>query len=153
MEFIRSTPLLVQLYFLFFVFPDYGIVMEASSWKTHPDYTADFLMGNDLAVIDLGVEAPANVQRYQLYQGTDEIGKTVTRVGYGHSGTGMTGYDPATYSFYDGILRMGLNLWDTVGDPILEQPGGWIPDYRQGRSPSRASLRSGRAGAGARRRS
>jgi len=27
-EFIRSTPLLVQLYFLFFVFPDYGIVLS-----------------------------------------------------------------------------------------------------------------------------
>lgn len=27
-EFVRSTPLLVQLYFLFFVLPDYGIVMS-----------------------------------------------------------------------------------------------------------------------------
>ena len=27
-EFIRSTPLLVQLYFLFFVFPEYGIVLS-----------------------------------------------------------------------------------------------------------------------------
>jgi polar amino acid transport system permease protein len=28
-EFVRSTPLLVQLYFLYFVFPEYGIVLPA----------------------------------------------------------------------------------------------------------------------------
>lgn len=51
----------------------------------------DSSSNNDLAIVWLSRPAPLAADRYQLYRDTDEIGKTMTLVGYGVPGTGSSG--------------------------------------------------------------
>ncbi len=46
---------------------------------------------NDLALVWLSNPAPLAAQRYNLYRSSDELGQTMTLVGYGLPGTGVTG--------------------------------------------------------------
>lgn len=46
---------------------------------------------NDLALVWLNGLAPTSAERYDLYRGSDELGQTMTMVGYGVPGTGTTG--------------------------------------------------------------
>lgn len=46
---------------------------------------------HDLALIRLQNPAPAAAERYSIYRGSDEWGKSFTFVGYGTPGTGLTG--------------------------------------------------------------
>lgn len=46
---------------------------------------------NDLALVWLSNPAPMAAQRYNLYRSSDELGQTMTMVGYGLPGTGTTG--------------------------------------------------------------
>lgn len=55
-----------------------------------PTYDAD-QCNNDLALVWLSSSAPATAERYSLYRGNDEIGQTMTMVGYGIPGTGESG--------------------------------------------------------------
>ncbi len=46
---------------------------------------------NDLALVWLSIPATVTAQRYTLYRSSDELGQTMTMVGYGLPGTGATG--------------------------------------------------------------
>lgn len=46
---------------------------------------------NDLALVWLSASAPTQAERYSLYRSSDEIGQSLTMVGYGIPGTGATG--------------------------------------------------------------
>ena len=46
---------------------------------------------NDLALVWLNGSAPITAERYDLYRSSDELGQTMTMVGYGGPGTGTTG--------------------------------------------------------------
>lgn len=46
---------------------------------------------NDLALVWLSGAAPVAAERYSLYRNSDEIGRTLTMVGYGKLGTGDAG--------------------------------------------------------------
>lgn len=46
---------------------------------------------NDLALVWLNGPAPITAERYDLYRSSDELGQTMTMVGYGVPGTGTTG--------------------------------------------------------------
>lgn len=46
---------------------------------------------NDLALVWLSSAAPQDAERYGIYRASDEIGRTVTLVGYGMPGSGETG--------------------------------------------------------------
>jgi hypothetical protein len=46
---------------------------------------------DDIAVIELAELGPLHLAGYGLYTGTDEVGKLVNHVGYGHTGTGTSG--------------------------------------------------------------
>jgi len=46
---------------------------------------------DDLAIVWLNGHAPLSADRYDLYRSSDEIGQTLTMVGYGQPGTGATG--------------------------------------------------------------
>lgn len=52
---------------------------------------------NDLAIVWLTGHAPVTANRYELYRSSDEIGKTMTMVGYGQPGTGDSG-ESLTYT-------------------------------------------------------
>ena len=86
----------------------------------HPDWESDDSSNNDIAVIKLSNEAP-DVESYEIYRDTDEIGQTFTRVGYGLPGTGTTGQisfpeeDPP-------VKRFGQNVYDALSDIFSDPP-------------------------------
>lgn len=89
----------------------------------------DPLNGNDdLALVWLGGHAPVSADRYTLYRGSDDIGQTMTMVGYGVPGTGATG----ELSSYSGSpLRLKAdNQFDAEAAMLKSALGslmGWTP--------------------------
>lgn len=77
----------------------------------HPDWTPNgFLGGGDLALLRLS--APVmNIQAAMLHQGGGDLGQVGTAVGYGRTGTGLTGAQAGT----EGTLRGGQNVIDVLG--------------------------------------
>ncbi len=61
----------------------------------------------DLAVVTLSAPVPAAFRTYGLYTGALTAGTTLTLVGYGQSGSGVTGYDTSA-----GGRRVGKNNAD-----------------------------------------
>lgn len=77
----------------------------------HPEWTMnDFLGGADLALIKLSAPV-SNLATAALHQGGGELGSVATAVGYGQTGTGLTGAQPGT----NGTLRGGHNVIDALG--------------------------------------
>jgi len=77
----------------------------------HPDWTHnDFLSGGDLALLHLSSPI-TTLQAAQIYTGRDELGAVGTSVGFGRTGTGLTGEIPGTL----GTLRAGNNVLDVLG--------------------------------------
>ncbi len=64
--------------------------IASSQVLTHPNYdTAN--SNNDLALVWLSQDAPITAERYGIYRANNEIGKTITLVGYGIPGSGASG--------------------------------------------------------------
>ena len=77
----------------------------------HPDWVMnDFLGGGDLALIKLSAPV-ANASVATLHQGGGDLGNVGTAVGYGRTGTGITGSQSNT----EGTLRAGQNMLDVLG--------------------------------------
>ncbi|MGL6226179.1 MAG: hypothetical protein ACRC10_06085 [Thermoguttaceae bacterium] len=78
----------------------------------HPMYRGidSFAQTVDLAVLVLGTYAPQDAESYDLYRGTDELGKDMSFVGYGMGGDGPEG----EYLPY-GIKREGYNTYEITG--------------------------------------
>jgi hypothetical protein len=85
--------------------------ITASSWRVHPDYTGfnKPSVNDDLSVITLSSAAPSGVPTYALYSDPLTAGTTLTMVGYGRSGDGVSGYYVSA-SF--GVKRIGQNNAD-----------------------------------------
>ncbi len=64
--------------------------LSANSITIAPSYDA-LQDNNDLALVWLSSSAPVTADRYSLYRSDDEIGQTMTMVGYGTPGTGESG--------------------------------------------------------------
>lgn len=88
--------------------PNANILVPAANDPNVPYNPKDEAEGNDMALIRLPEIAPVGAEAYQLYTGNNEFAlpqQTVTYVGYGSSGTGMTGGD----SDVDAIQRLTIN--------------------------------------------
>jgi V8-like Glu-specific endopeptidase len=85
-----------------------GTAYDAARWIVHPGWTGDLAHGYDLALIELSTPV-LNVTPATRYVGGSEIGMTATVVGYGKTGTGVTGAN-----VYDGSKRGGTNIIDAV---------------------------------------
>jgi hypothetical protein len=90
--------------------------------------TYDAQSNNDLALVTLSSSAPVTANRYSLYRSSDEIGQTMTMVGYGQPGTGDTG----TLTTYSGNpLRLkASNQFDADAATLKSQLGStmsWTP--------------------------
>ena len=83
----------------------------------------------DLAIIELRQDAPADIPRYALYGGTQELGSPFVLTGYGLPGYGATGEDEA----FDlrPTKRAGLNRYEAIGDdfPVV---GYLVYDFDSG---------------------
>ena len=98
----------------------------STSVLVHPGHDAS--SNNDLALVWLPVSAPLAADRYQLYRGSDELGKTFTFAGYGKPGTGaagvMTGYTG------EPIRQKASNVFDAEMGRLKQEYGlalGWEP--------------------------
>lgn len=77
----------------------------------HPDWVMnDFLGGGDLALIRLSAPV-AGIDAADLHSGGGDLGNVGTAVGYGRTGTGLTGAQFGT----EGTLRAGQNMLDVLG--------------------------------------
>lgn len=87
--------------------------------KVHPGYNGDYLfVGNDLAIITLAGPAPAFVDRYDIYTGSDELEKTTRKVGWGTVGEGNTGTTTSPGSGW----RTGQNVWEMTAAQFWSNP-------------------------------
>jgi len=87
------------------------LAVSADHWIQHPQFDLSALgAGNDFALVKLSTPI-LDVTPAQLFRGSSEVGTTATIVGYGRTGTGLTGgTEPA------GTKRAGTNVIDTTGN-------------------------------------
>ncbi len=85
-------------------------VVVNPGWLGSADDVANLANGNDIALIQLAGNAPAGVEGYQIYRGSDEIGQVFDIYGYGTKGTGAAGT-----TTLDGDKRTGENQFDATG--------------------------------------
>jgi len=64
--------------------------IASSQVLVHPNYDSAN-SNNDLAIVWLSQDAPLTAERYGIYRASDEIGKTISLVGYGIPGSGAAG--------------------------------------------------------------
>ncbi|NTW99233.1 MAG: DUF4347 domain-containing protein, partial [Geobacteraceae bacterium] len=118
----NETPLSLDKLSIQFRLLDGGTVkIEVKTVYVHHDYNIEedsqghlIKIDYDIAIIELETEAPADADRYQIYRDHDEIGKLVTHVGYGLTGTGEKG---STESDYE--ARYGNNTYDMSQEDSL----------------------------------
>ncbi len=101
--------------------------VSASGARLQTAYDAS--QGNsDLAIIWLSGSAPVTAERYNPYRNTDEIGQTMTLVGYGLHGTGATG---ELNNFSDSPIRLqAKNQFEADASAlkaVLGSKMGWTP--------------------------
>jgi len=106
----------------FFNLPTERIGIPVAEFFIHPLWNGNFVNANDVAVLQLASNAPAEAERYDLYRQTDELNQLSVLVGYGQSGNGNEGA-----VFPNGRKRSGLNIYDAPGEifaPIFEDAFG-----------------------------
>ncbi|BAZ53315.1 peptidase S1 and S6 chymotrypsin/Hap [Nostoc sp. NIES-4103] len=97
--------------------------IRASEFYIHPDWNGEYLSGNDIAIIKLFQQAPPEIDRYDIYRGTDELNQVSTIVGYGVSGNGNTGA-----TILAGVKRSGQNIYEFLLGQFADVTGVIISD-------------------------
>jgi hypothetical protein len=92
-----------------------GANYNADEWFVHPNWATSGDESNLFAGWDLGLmrldQAVSNVAPASLFAGSDELGQAGTIVGFGATGTGLTGSQPNSA----GTKRAGTNTVDIAG--------------------------------------
>jgi hypothetical protein len=90
-----------------------GTTFTAVQGIVYPKWTGNLGAGYDIGLIQLSADAVAatNIAPAQRYTGNSELGMVGTFVGYGLTGTGLTGTNQSLYS-YDGEKRAARNTID-----------------------------------------
>ena len=107
---------------------------EAAEWIIHPAWTGVFGRGIDVALIRLQTPVP-DITPAPLFTGNLEVGETATMVGFGETGTGLTG----AIEFSEGTKRAGDNVIDALGSAIRVDARGPAGDERL-KSPGMATV-------------
>ncbi|WP_290447304.1 trypsin-like serine protease [Pseudomonas sp. 21LCFQ010] len=98
--------------------------LSSSNVTILPGYDANSL-NNDLAIVWLNGHAPVTANRYDIYRASDEIGQTMTIVGYGRPGTGDSGIS-TSYSSAP-IRQKASNTFDADAAALKAKAGGILP--------------------------
>ncbi|WP_445621067.1 trypsin-like serine protease [Kushneria sp. Sum13] len=93
----------------------------------HTGYKSGSSLSNDLALLWLVDAAPLNIPRYQLYRTGDELGQVATLVGYGGTGTGISGFTGSA-----GQRTLVQNRIDTTRDALNDAIGGVLAPVPKG---------------------
>ena len=91
----------------------------------HPQYSQDST-ANDIALVWLSSQAPVAANRYGLYRAGNELGQPFEMLGYGATGSGLTGEQANTA----GSLHKAANSFDTSSAglwPLLSSKPSWLP--------------------------
>jgi secreted trypsin-like serine protease len=83
-----------------------GTNYTATNWIANPNWKGDLTSGYDLAVVELNT-AVTGVVAAVRYTGSSELNAVGTFVGFGRTGTGLTGA-----TTFDGLARAGTNVLD-----------------------------------------
>ena len=94
-----------------------GNSYTGSGWVTNPNWTGNLSNGYDLGLIHFN-SAITNVAPAVRYTGSSEKGQTATYVGYGTTGTGLTGWQNVS-SFSQLQKRGEQNVIDTLANARL----------------------------------
>lgn len=88
-----------------------GSTYNATNWFAYDKWHGDLGSGYDIGLVEFSddISTASGIDPAQLYAGTDEVGKVATIVGYGYTGTGITGA-----TTYDGQKRAGNNVVDAL---------------------------------------
>lgn len=105
-------------YTVFFDSPTGRVPVAVEAIYVNPNWTSDRVLNNDVAILKLAQTAPEAAERYELYLTPDEVGKTIVRVGYGNSGTGIEGQNESDPT---ATKRIGQNRYDALTD-IFNRP-------------------------------
>lgn len=113
------------------VFQVDGNEYSAAEWITHHNWSPGLEWENvgwDIGLVRLASPVQG-VAPAELYRGSQDIGRTGIFVGFGRTGTGLTGApsEPETY----GTKRAGENMIDTDGRD-LDVPPEVPPEHREG---------------------
>jgi hypothetical protein len=111
---------------VFFDLPGGRVEIAGVSFLPHPDWDGKYRRGNDIAIITLQTEAPAAAQRYDIYEGADEVGRVGTKAGYGQSGQGQVELIGITPKYPAGTKRAGQNKYDALADLMY---GSTVPGF------------------------
>lgn len=90
-----------------------GSTYTSSQWMAYSKYNGDLLAGYDIGLAKLD-SAVVGINPAERYTGSDELGMVGTMVGYGMTGTGLTGAVD-----FDWQKRAGQNVLD-----VLYKKGG-----------------------------
>ena len=100
-----------------------AVNLVASSWQANPLYSGQVIDENDVGVIHLAAEAPANISRYALAT-SSAVNQNFEFVGYGQKGSFGNGVTIGA-GFSLSNRRQGANLFDTqLGDDRWNCPAG-----------------------------
>ena len=85
---------------------------DVTTITVHPGWTGNVTSGNDLAIFELStpISGVTPAQRYNPAYFGSELGKVATTVGYGKTGTGLTGATEASST-----RRAGQNVFNQLG--------------------------------------
>jgi hypothetical protein len=86
-----------------------GVTYSGIDEIVHQNWTTNLTQGWDIALVQLG-SAMTGISFAQLYAGAGEVGQVGTNVGFGRTGTGLTG-NPSP----SGTKRAGNNMIDATG--------------------------------------
>ena len=115
-----------------------GVDYTAAEWIPHPLWNSDIgVNGFDIGLIRLNASVPG-VTPASRYTGFEEFGTTATIVGYGSTGTGLTGWQSNTY----GTKRAGNNVIDVSGVSVLAHENYLVADFDRPNVPSESSFGS-----------
>lgn len=102
-----------------------ALTIASSAVVVHPDYSATN-NNADLALVWLSQDAPASAQRYGIYRQPNEVGQTMTLVGYGTPGLGSSG---TVQNFSEKPVRLkAQNQFDSDVAPLdrfFSDNGSW----------------------------
>ncbi|MEG4033261.1 trypsin-like serine protease [Microcoleus sp. S36b_A4] len=102
-----------------FKLPRGEVSIPVSKYYIHPGWTGyESEVGNDIAILKLKRIAPPRIEQYEINRNKNEVGKVLTKVGYGYIGLGAKGQDENSNS--EAKRYSGQNRYDALIDVLKD---------------------------------
>ncbi len=93
--------------------PDGPVTCFVDAVFVNPQYDGNPFNGADVSLLRLADPAPAGVEQYDIYRGSNEMGQVTSKYGWGQIGQGNTGGTEEP----DG-MHTGQNKWEATGSLV-----------------------------------